>query len=43
VHSPDFPIVPHSGALNIFLRFSAMHVFVCSECGEGVAIQEAVQ
>jgi DNA-directed RNA polymerase subunit RPC12/RpoP len=34
---------PHCGALNVFPRFSAMYAFICSECGEGVAIQRAIQ
>jgi hypothetical protein len=34
---------PHCGALNTFPRFSAIEAFVCSECGEGVAIKPSVQ
>lgn len=33
----------HCGALNVFPGFSAIEAFVCSECGEGVAVNSAVQ
>jgi hypothetical protein len=33
----------HCGALNIFPGFSAIEAFVCSECGEGVVVNSAVQ
>ena len=31
------------GALNIFPGFSAIEAFICSECGEGVAVTMSVQ
>jgi hypothetical protein len=34
---------PHCGALNTFPGFSAMHAFTCRECGEGTAIEHALQ
>ena len=34
---------PHCGALNTFPGFSAVEVFVCAECGEGVAVNSPVQ
>ena len=33
----------HCGAINTFLGFSAIEAFVCSECGEGVAVARTVQ
>jgi hypothetical protein len=33
----------HCGALNTFPRFSAIEAFVCSECGQGVAVNSPVQ
>jgi len=33
----------HCGALNTFPGFSAIEAFICSECGEGVAVDTALQ
>jgi hypothetical protein len=33
---------PYCGALNIFPGFSALEVFICSECGEGVVVNRSV-
>ena len=33
----------HCGALNMFPGISAIDVFVCSECGEGVVIATSLQ
>jgi hypothetical protein len=32
----------HCGALNTFPGFSAIEAFICSECGEGVAVPRTV-
>jgi hypothetical protein len=32
---------PHCGAVNLFPGFSRMYAFVCKECGEGVALENA--
>jgi hypothetical protein len=34
---------PHCGALNTFPGFSTIEAFICSECGEGVAVNTPVQ
>jgi hypothetical protein len=34
---------PHCEALNVFVGFSIMEAFTCSECGEGVAVEHRVQ
>jgi hypothetical protein len=34
---------PHCQALNTFPGFSAIEAFICSECGEGVAVNRLVQ
>ena len=34
---------PHCGALNTFPGLSAIDAFVCSECGEGVTIDNQAQ
>jgi hypothetical protein len=34
---------PHSGALNTLPGFSALDAFVCSECGQGVAVEKPLQ
>ncbi len=33
----------HCGALNTFPGFSAIEAFICSECGEGVAVSCPIQ
>jgi hypothetical protein len=33
----------HCGALNTFPGVSAIEAFICSECGEGVAVDRSVQ
>jgi hypothetical protein len=33
----------HCGALNTFPGFSTVDAFVCSDCGEGVAVEHPVQ
>jgi hypothetical protein len=33
----------HCGAWNTFPGFSAIEAFICSECGEGVAVNRPVQ
>ena len=33
----------HCGALNTFPGFSAIEAFICSECGESVVVNRAVQ
>jgi hypothetical protein len=34
---------PHCEALNVFVGFSIMEAFTCSECGEGVAVEHRVR
>ena len=34
---------PHCGALNTFPGFTVIEAFICSECGEGVAVSRLVQ
>ena len=34
---------PHWGALNTFLGLYAVDAFICSECGEGVAVDRLAQ
>jgi hypothetical protein len=34
---------PHCGSLNSFPGFTAIEVFVCAECGEGVSFEPPVQ
>ena len=35
-------ICSHCGALNVFPGFSAIEAFICSECGEGVAVKHPI-
>jgi hypothetical protein len=34
---------PHCQALNTFPGFSSIDAFICSECGEGVAVNTPIQ